>query len=117
MLLALVDYIFARHTKARWPVIHAAGNFAVSLASLEDVFASVRDPIGSCSSAPPNGDRISYFPLYMIAAVHLYHCLAFSNLSRSDWIHHVAFGGIICSVGLLTRTGPLQNLLAFFTLL
>ena len=51
-------------------------------------------------------------PVYMIAALHIYHLIAFSTDER-DWFHHILFVGTLCPVGCLWKIGPIKNLLSF----
>ena len=106
--MALVDVVYARHTTGRWLILHSLANLAITIFSLQDFYATLIDPVNSCNAA------YSLVPVYGIAALHLYHILAFRNLSTSEWIHHLLFGGAICTIGILFASGPLQNFIAFF---
>ena len=110
LALGLLDVIVARQffSKGRWLFIHAMANFAVTVFSARDSLTAFLDPASSCL-----GDY-SLIPVQIIAALHLYHLIAFRNLSTDEWVHHLLFGGIISGVGMTYRSGPLQNLVALF---
>lgn len=62
------------------------------------------------------GIDYSIQPIYMVAALHIYHMipgLGF-RVGFSDYFHHIVFAGSICSVGMLYESGPLQNFIALF---
>ena len=75
---------------------------------MPDVIKTLQDPVNSI-----NGGDYSIWPTYLIAAVHTYHCIAFDNLSVGDWVHHLLFGGVICTCGLLFKCGTILGPLAF----
>ena len=103
------DFVLARHLKGRWLLLHAFANIIITLFCLQDFYRTLDDPVKSCFATD-----YSLVPVYGIASLHLYHLIAFRNLTTSDWVHHLLFGGCICTVGCLFRSGPLQNFLAFF---
>mmetsp|Transcript_20748 Transcript_20748/g.49303 ORF Transcript_20748/g.49303 Transcript_20748/m.49303 type:complete len:224 (+) Transcript_20748:76-747(+) len=104
---AVVDFVYARHTKARWFVLHATCNFFITLLCLPDVVGTIWDPI-HCGEGP-----YSPYPVYLVVAVHSYHMIAFSNLTWDDWFHHLLFVGVIGSAGLVFQAGPVLGLIAF----
>ena len=93
--------------KARWYVLHAVANLFITLFSVPDLIATLRSPT-RCFMG-----EYSLVPVYLIAAVHLYHMLAF-RCNTGDYVHHLVFGGIICPMGMFFVTGPVQNAVAFF---
>ena len=93
--------------RARWYVLHAVANIAIGLISLPDLVTSLRAPC-RCFTG-----EYALLPVYLIAAIHLYHMLAF-KCNASDYFHHLVFGGLICPMGMFFVTGPVQNLVAFF---
>ena len=107
--MGAVDFFIARKMEGRWLLLHALANLVVTIFCLQDFYLAVLDPVNSC-----NSHSYSLIPVYGIAALHLYHLIAFRNLSTSDWVHHLVFGGIICPVGICFRSGPLLSMAAFF---
>lgn len=96
-------------TKARWFILHLFANALVVITALPDVIQTVRDPANSVTF-PDYG----LWPVYLVGGIHAYHCIAFSNLTLDDWVHHLLFGGVICTVGLVFVGGPLIAVYAFF---
>jgi hypothetical protein len=92
----------------RWFVLHAVANLIIAAVSVPDAWSSMVDPRSACSGA------YSQIPIYMITVLHAYHLIVFPNVSRDDWFHHIVFVGIICFCGFYFKSGPLQNLMAFF---
>lgn len=110
LVLGFVDFALASRyfAKGRWLLLHALANFAVAGFSAKDSMNTFLDPASSCL-----GDY-SLIPVHIIAALHMYHLIAFRNLSVDEWVHHLLFGGVISGVGMIYRSGPLQNLVAMF---
>lgn len=108
--MAITDYFYARHTQGRWLILHTLANLFITGFSLTDFATTLSDPAKSCSPI----SAYSLNPVYGIAALHLYHLIAFPNLSISDWVHHLLFGVVICTVGIVFVVGPIQNFIAFF---
>lgn len=93
----------------RWFFLHTFANTAIVLFGLKDCAVSLSDPAGSMSarhswSAVPGG---------FVAAIHLYHPLAF-KISREDLFHHLAFALTGCGLNYVTNLGPITNLYFFF---
>ena len=62
------------------------------------------------------GVNYSLQPIYMVAALHLYHMvpgLGF-ELGWPDYFHHFVFAGTICTAGLSLAAGPIVNFIAIF---
>eukprot|EP01059_Diplonema_ambulator_P004909 TRINITY_DN14625_c0_g2_i2.p1 TRINITY_DN14625_c0_g2~~TRINITY_DN14625_c0_g2_i2.p1 ORF type:complete len:256 (+),score=64.31 TRINITY_DN14625_c0_g2_i2:65-832(+) len=93
----------------RWFMLHAAANAVVSVATVPDVVGTLMSPKRALDV---NLNR-PVLPVYMIGAVHMYHCLAFSNLTPDDWFHHIVFGGTIVTMGLCFKAGRMVNALSF----
>ena len=102
----LFDMVVARHTQGRWLLLHACANFVITAFGLVDFYSTLADPVNSC-----HAQEYSLIPVYGIAALHLYHLIAFRNLSTDEWVHHLLFGGCICSVGCLFRSGKKRELI------
>ena len=85
--MAVADFLYFRHLAGRWLGLHTMANLAITGFSLQDFYTTLIDPANSCQ--PPTA---SLQPVYGIAALHLYHMIAFRNLTTSDWVHHLLFG-------------------------
>jgi hypothetical protein len=99
---------------ARWQSIHAGANLLITSFCMKDAVITTLDPIKSCLGQP--GVDYSLQPVYMIVALHTYHMvpgLGF-RLSGDDYFHHLLFGGLIGSAGIIFTTGVIQNFIAFF---
>ena len=100
--------MLTRNPGCRWWLCHAVGNLIVVVFSVADVWSCMKNPLRA-SVGPYN-----MIPNYAIAAIHIYHMVAFNDLQVGDWVHHIVFGGIICSLGMGTYIGPVQNFVAIF---
>lgn len=107
MLAVDIAYTHPRCGKARWYLLHALANLVITLFAIPDLITTLQAP-RYCFTGP-----YSLVPVYLIAAVHLYHMLAF-KCNTGDYVHHLLFGGIICPMGIFFVTGPVQNTVAFF---
>eukprot|EP00003_Mantamonas_plastica_P029821 TRINITY_DN7152_c0_g1_i2.p1 TRINITY_DN7152_c0_g1~~TRINITY_DN7152_c0_g1_i2.p1 ORF type:complete len:207 (-),score=32.16 TRINITY_DN7152_c0_g1_i2:256-813(-) len=110
--VALMDFLIGSrlHKKARWFGVHAISNLIVVVYGWEDVVAVIYDPY----KAIDNTVVISLMPFYIIGATHLYHMIAFPDLTTSDLIHHIVFVGIICPAGVMSNFGHNTNVVGFF---
>eukprot|EP00051_Salpingoeca_urceolata_P029747 m.490908 g.490908 ORF g.490908 m.490908 type:complete len:248 (-) comp28820_c0_seq1:140-883(-) len=109
VLYAVFDVFVANRTKARWWLLHLFANVLTVYLALPDCWRCLIDPANAI-----NGGDYSVAPTYTIASIHAYHLLAFRNLPRGDWVHHLLFGGTICVAGLLLEAGTVLSVLAFF---
>jgi len=102
-------------TNARWFSLHAFANFFVVIFSIPDCWNVVNEPINcmnpKCSFSPYACTDI---PVCIIAAIHLYHILAFKNLTWDDWFHHLVFAVAICALHFCYNWGPASSFLSFF---
>ena len=71
--------------KARWYQLHVVCNLVVTSIIIEDTIKLYRDPF--------NNYRIldNHITSYIILCTHLYHILAFNNLNKMDYFHHILF--------------------------
>lgn len=106
--LGLFDLALARHSRARYMVIHAFANAIVAVVATPDTLEAFADPVNSL-----NG-RCSMVPAYVVPAIHIYHLIAFRNLTVGDYVHHALFCGIICPIGLFMEAGVAQNAVGWF---
>ena len=102
-------------TNARWFGLHAFANFFVVILAIPDVMQTVVDPANSMSiECNFSSLACSDSPVCIIAAIHLYHILAFRNLTWDDWFHHLVFAVGICSLHFCFKWGPISQFLSFF---
>jgi len=107
-VLAVFDFVVARHTKARWFALHAFANAFVVMFGLSDMLTVLNDPFKAGLGT------YCLIPLHFIIAVHAYHMLAFDNLKIDDYVHHILFAGVISSFAVSDTYGPITNFLGFF---
>jgi hypothetical protein len=113
-LLGVVDqvrpYTPFNHPKARYFFLHTFANALISFACLPDLQRALYTPVEALV-----GPTLTAFPMAMVAAIHIYHCLFF-GLSRDDIFHHVQFvlPLIILSIVFKWDGGASQNFGAFF---
>lgn len=109
--LAALDLLVARKgvdDNARFFVLHALANLAITIAATPDAYKSLLRPLHE-----PYG-RMSILPVYLIATLFAYHLTAFKKVPTDEWVHHLLFGGGIGITGLLNPASQLGNALAFF---
>eukprot|EP00760_Papus_ankaliazontas_P025432 PhM_4_TR2709/c0_g1_i1/m.34140 len=113
-VMSLVDhaiikrFVFPSDESGRWFLLHAVVNAVVVTMCAGDAWVAVTDPIHSAV-----GDY-NLWTVYIIAAVHIYHMVGYSNLTVQDWVHHLVFASVICLAGLVFTVGPGLGLIAFF---
>lgn len=107
LALALVDFVFTRHSRARWLYLHALGNLLVTITALDGTIRTFRDPLKSFDG------RSSLGPASLVPAIHIYHLVAFA-CSTDDIVHHLVFAGVICPFGFYLDLGSIQAAVAFF---
>eukprot|EP00944_MAST-04C_sp_MAST-4C-sp1_P008088 g8088.t1 len=94
---------------ARWYLIHAVVNSAITIMVIPDMVLLLKDPINGLS-----GDY-SDVPLAMTVGMHVFHCVSsFKTLSRVDWIHHLVSNMLVCCLCFPFKYGPLVNWATFF---
>ena len=109
--LALVDVLLARKAvddTARFFILHAAANLIIVLSCYKDAWRGLTAPIENAVGPPP------VIPAYMIMAVFMYHLLAFKNIPKEEWFHHIVFGGGMGISGLYYNVGSITSLASFF---
>jgi len=104
--------------QARWFSVHSFANLLVVATSIKSVLVVMKDPFNAMDSRIYHDRSVfgsaSPWPIYIVNAVHVYHMLAFRNLTSADYFHHLMF---IPTVGFLGQTyewGALRNFLCFF---
>lgn len=115
IVLFLYDYFVARKRNGRWFNVHAFGNLIVTLSSLPAVIMALRDPINIMNTDiwPYTGTFgiTTAIPTCTINALHIYHMIAFNDLTSQDYFHHLLFIPLVgfvsqyyaMSVGLVTN--------------
>jgi hypothetical protein len=80
--------IFLFSKKGRWFQLHALVNTIVSKLVINDVYEIIKNPY--------IGYRLldNHIPSNLIFYLHLYHLLAFRNLTKYDYFHHFFFVGL-----------------------
>lgn len=111
VLLAVFDFVVASRTKARWWLCHLFANAFVVILALPDLVTSVLDPTRALEGEI---EPYNITVCYVIAAIHLYHMIAFRDLTADDYFHHILFSGVICPAGLIWYSGRIISCLGFF---
>eukprot|EP01130_Rhizamoeba_saxonica_P000740 TRINITY_DN10666_c0_g1_i1.p1 TRINITY_DN10666_c0_g1~~TRINITY_DN10666_c0_g1_i1.p1 ORF type:complete len:229 (-),score=16.36 TRINITY_DN10666_c0_g1_i1:31-717(-) len=109
---AVIDFIlrqFVTSKNARWFSIHAILNVFVAILSFGDLLRAFGEPYRALDV-----QSITELPIYIVVGCHIYHMVAFDNLTRDDWIHHIVFVGIIGTSGILGDFGVMTNTTCFF---
>ena len=107
-LLSFLDSLIVRSSPARWLILHTVGNAIVMITAAKDTVSTIKTPISSL-----NGSMSSLVPTLMVPALHVYHMIGF-KCSTADYVHHVLFAGVICSLGFMYEIGTIQNTIGFF---
>ena len=97
------------------PTVHAFANLLVVLTALPGVYYTFTDPLNAMDSAVyeegANWDFFapaSIWPIVLIMSVHIYHMVAFKDLTSSDYFHHRALCVVLwLPVFPLPRCAPL----------
>lgn len=114
LLLAVIDLLVVRpfmDPGARYYALHAVANAIATVAAAPDVFrAFFVDPATAFSGASHTMMANS-----AIAAIHIYHCIAF-QLSAADIFHHMTFVVTLCGMAIPGKNygGVANNLGCFF---
>ena len=115
LLLALLDVLIVRNLirpKARFFALHAVANAIAACAAFPDVWRVYVVDIGGGSWTGASHTMVANSA---IAAIHLYHCVAF-DLKRADIFHHLTFVVILCGLAIPYKNvgGCANNLGCFF---
>ena len=117
VLLALFDFAFAQHTKARWFACHTFANLLVVITGFRCVVAALYDPLLAADSRVYNDTSMfgsaSIWPVCVTNTIHVYHMLAF-KLTPDDYFHHLMFIPTIGFFGQYWLWGALSGYLGFF---
>eukprot|EP01134_Creolimax_fragrantissima_P003607 CFRG3607T1 len=82
VILGVIDLLCARHSPARYFILHAVVNAGVILIVYKDFFAVFIDPLG-------NDQIVEHSAVPLVYAIHIYHVLFFADLTIQDWMHHL----------------------------
>lgn len=111
LLYAVFDFVYARHTKARYFAIHVLANTIVTVTSAPGLWFSISEPGRAIYSI-----EFSYWAFSANMAIHFYHIAAFNNLTWLDWLHHGIMTGLFSPIGLIHDKvlGPACDINNFF---
>eukprot|EP00760_Papus_ankaliazontas_P004356 PhM_4_TR11828/c0_g1_i1/m.7951 len=121
-VLAVFDLVLvfvlgiARSNKAHWFLVHSFANAFVVVLAAPDVFYTLIDPVTSLNISSCD-DRLLACNDYVTCialAVHLYHVIAYRNLTADDWFHHGLFCTTIIPMHFMFCWGVWANTLPFF---
>ena len=70
----------------------------------EDFVALLSNPLAASTT-------ITHNPLPLVYGLHIYHCIAFDDLTPVDWAHHIINVLIVCLLCLLPSRPPASTLL------
>jgi hypothetical protein len=95
--LGVIDWFYARRTKARYFTLHVIVNFTIAALCTPDTLWILHDPLKALTVT-----EASLLPTALVVAIHAYHVAAFDNLHWVDWLHH----GIVdtCCVKIVVPT-------------
>ena len=109
-VLAILDFGWAYHTKARYFSLHGLWNIIITILILPDLYKTIIDPLHAL--AP--GSDFNRWPIIMVSVLHLWHCVAYSGLTWDDYFHHFVFAAGLCFVNFVWDWGCSTNFLIFF---
>jgi len=116
-LLAILDFGWAYHTKARYFALHGVWNMLITTILLPDMYQTIVDPLNAIK--PSNIDFTSIYeanrwPIIFITLLHFWHCVAYGILTYDDYFHHIVFASILCVINFCWEWGYSTNFAAFF---
>ncbi len=109
-LLAILDFGWSYHTKARYFTLHGSWNIIITILTLPDLYYTLRDPLGAISPS----ENANTWPIIFATVLHFWHCVAYGILSLDDYFHHIFFASILCSINLIWNWGHSANFFIFF---
>ena len=118
VILAIFDLAIARSRPGRWFLVHSFANLLVVITGLKSMYTVLSDPTNAMNQEVYGDDSLfgdaSRWPLTIVNSVHLYHMVAFNDLSSADYFHHLLFIPTIGLTGQICPWGALGNWQAFF---
>jgi hypothetical protein len=118
-LVVLSPVAKARLTKpsdikiTRWFFVHGIANGFAVVTGANAFIAVMSDPHNALDSHIHSDvwgffSTASAWPLTMVNAVHLYHCVGGFNLSAADWFHHIMFIPFLGVPGQILKSGAIE---------
>lgn len=109
-VLAILDFGWSYHTKARYFSLHGLWNIIITIMILPDMWKTLIDPMHALTP----GSNFSRWPIIMVAVLHFWHCVAYKGLTWDDYFHHFVFTAGLCTVNFIWDWGYSTNFLIFF---
>jgi hypothetical protein len=120
VIFVIADVVLSRFidrsNKGHWFGLHAFANLFVVVFAIPDVIYTLQDPMSGLSARGCD-DRMwacNDMAASAIVAIHMYHCLAYRNLTADDWFHHILFCTTILPMHFAFTWGVWSNMLCFF---
>eukprot|EP00759_Apiculatamorpha_spiralis_P014080 PhF_6_TR20815/c0_g1_i2/m.29946 len=112
----LLSRIIDRSNKGHWFAMHALANLYVVILAAPDLYSTLTDPMNGMSKGGCNHRLWSCNDVATsaILAIHMYHVLAYRNLTADDWFHHILFCTTILPLHFVYSWGVWANTLPFF---
>ena len=111
-VMAAIDKVLLRprlNPGAPWFALHSGMNMLVTGFGLQDIWFILRQP--ACAMV---AQTQSFVPSHIAVTLHVYHCVAYTDLRMDDIVHHAAFVLPLGAMQLTMQWGPICNLLMFF---
>jgi hypothetical protein len=108
--LAILDFGWTYHTKARYFSLHGIWNIVITGLILPDLYKTIIDPLHAI--AP--GNEYNQWPIIMVMTLHLWHCMAYNGLTYDDYFHHILFVIGMCPTNFIWDWGYSTNFIIFF---
>lgn len=96
--------------KARFFLLHAVFNFGIVMFCWKDAIYVLTHPTMAVHGDVDGFSNTAIISTNAIAAFHVYHLLAFENLSLEDWIHHVISSMLVACIAVNLPYGYMVNL-------
>jgi len=109
-MLAIIDFGWAYHTKARYFSLHGVWNIIITVLILPDLYKTMIDPLNALSP----GYNFTRWPIVFVAILHVWHCVAYNGLTSDDYFHHIVFAGGLSTINFLWDWGYSTNFMLFF---
>ena len=109
-VLAILDFGWAYHTKARYFSLHGLWNIIITIMIIPDIYKTAIDPLNALTS----GNDFNRWPIIMVAVLHFWHCVAYGKLNGDDYFHHILFAVSLCMMNFIWDWGYSTNFFIFF---
>jgi hypothetical protein len=107
--LALIDFSLCYRARGRYYWLHGLWNMVMTICVLPDVLVTLKFPHDVMDHP-----AISHWPLIMVEALHVWHCIAYSDLRSDEYFHHFVFAFPLWVVAGVWDWGSLTNYVIFF---